>query len=127
MTKGEIMSVYSQLLGNALDQTHAGQGSTTGDVLAQLLERRNRLGTDLSLYPGSDWAPDAIADQLAYDVALIELSRCLGIEVDLTKFGQPQHERARLEHALVSRGIRLDVLAESTEFSDQPQHAWGRR
>ncbi|MGD0379101.1 MAG: hypothetical protein ABSC30_03870 [Acidimicrobiales bacterium] len=121
------MSVYSQLLDTALDQTHSVPGSTTGDVLAQLLERRNRLGAKLSSYTGSDWAPDAIADQLAYDVALIEFSRRLGIDVDLTKFGQPQHERARLEQALVSRGIHLDVLEESAEFSDRPQHAWGQR
>lgn len=121
------MSVYSQLLGNALDQTHASQGSTTGDVLAQLLERHNRLGTNLSPYTGSDWAPDAIADQLAYDVALIELSRRLGIEVDLTKFGQPQHERARLEQVLVSRGILLDGFKGSIELSDQPIRAWGQR
>ena len=62
----------------------------------------------MPVYAGSDWAPAAIADHLAYDAALIELSRHLGIEVDLTRFGQPQHERARLEQALVARGIRLD-------------------
>jgi hypothetical protein len=121
------MSVYSQLLGSALDQTHSGHGLTTGDVLARLLERRNRLGTKMSLYTGSDWAPDAIADQLAYDVALIELSQRLGIEIDLTKFGQPQHERARLEQVLVSRGIRLDEFEKPTEFSEQPPRAWGHR
>jgi hypothetical protein len=121
------MSVYSQLLGSALNQTPAGQESTNGDVLAELLERRSRLGANLSLYSETDWAPDAIADQLAYDVALIGLSRRLGIEVDLTKFGQPKHERARLEQALVSRGIRLDGLNESITSSVQPLRAWGQR
>ncbi len=121
------MSVYSQLLRSALDQSHAGQGSTTGDVLAQLLERRSQLGSSLSLYTGSDWAPGAIADQLAYDVALIELSRRLGIEVDLAQFGQPQRERARLEQVLKSRGIHLDGLNESTQRNEAPLRAWGQR
>ena len=121
------MSVYSQLLGSALDQTGTDQGSTTGDALALLLERRNRLGTNLSSYAVSDWAPDAIADQLAYDVALIEFSQLLGIDVDLTKFGQPQRERTRLEQALVSRGIHLDGLDKSAESNDPPLRLWGQR
>ncbi len=121
------MSVYAQLLGSALDETHSGKSSTTGDALAQLLEHRNRLRTKTLSYTGSDWAPDAIADQLAYDVALIELSQRLGIEVDLTRFGQPRQERDRLEQALVSRGIHLDEFEAPAAFREQPQRAWGKR
>ncbi len=120
------MSVYSELLGTALEQTDSAQGSPPRDLLAELLDRRNRLGENLASYTGYGWAPAAIADHLAYDVALVELSRHLGIEVDLTRFGQPQQERARLEQAVASRGIRLDVLDASAEFSGQPHHAWGR-
>ena len=75
----------------------------------------------------TDWAPDAIADQLAYDVALVELSQRLGIEVDLTRFGQPRQERDRLEQALISRGIHLDEFEAPAEFREQPQRAWGKR
>ena len=98
------MSIYAHLLEDALGQTGPGKSSTTGDVLARLLEIRRRLGTSPSSYTGADWAPDAIADELAYDVALIELCRRLGIEVDVTRFGQPKHERTRLEQALEARG-----------------------
>jgi hypothetical protein len=118
------MSVYAHLLGNALDQAHSEESSTTGDVLAQLLERRNRLRANMPMYTAPDWAPIAIADQLAYDVTLIELSQRLGIEVDRARFSQPQRERARLEQLLVSRGIHLD---ESTESNAQPGRAWGQR
>jgi hypothetical protein len=119
-----MMSIYAKLLDNALDQSQPDPDSTIGDVLAQLLEHRDRLGTSVASHTEFDWAPAAIADQLAYDVSLIELSRRLGIEADLTRFGQPQSERARLEHALVSRGIRLDRLDTP---SQKPQRAWGQR
>jgi hypothetical protein len=121
------MSVYAQLLGNALDQAHSDARTTTGgDALAQLLECRTRLRTNRSSYAGPDWAPDAIADQLAYDVALVELSRRLGIEVDLTRFGQPRQERGRLEQALISRGVHLGDFKEA-QVSEEPHHAWGKR
>ena len=122
-----MTSIYAQLLDHALDQSHSDQNSTIGDALAQLLEYRNRLGTNVSLYTGSDWAPAAIADQLAYDVSLVEFSRRLGIEANLTRFGQPQNERARLEQALISRGIRLEEFDAPSESSEQPRRAWGQR
>jgi hypothetical protein len=118
------MSVYAQLLSHALE-AHPDPSSTTGDALAQLLERRTRLRANTSRTE-SDWAPDAIADQLAYDVALVELSQRLGIEVDLTRFGQPRQERGRLEQALITRGVHLSDFKE-TQASERPQHAWGKR
>lgn len=48
------------------------------------------------------------ADQLAYDLALMELSRLLGIECEVLRFNQPQRERDRLENELASRGIHLE-------------------
>ena len=122
-----IMSIYAQLLDKALGQTHHDETSTTGDALAQLLELRHRLGANLSGYTGADWAPAAVADQLAYDVALIEFCRRLGIEVILTRFGQPQHERTRLEQALVTRGIRLDEFDARTESGEPSHRVYGQR
>ena len=49
----------------------------------------------------------AVADQLAYDIALIEFAQGVGIDFDLEAFDQPQVERGRLEQALVSRGVSL--------------------
>jgi hypothetical protein len=122
-----IMSIYAQLLDQALGQTHSHESSTTGDALAQVLQLRHRLGANRSGYTGVDWAPAAVADQLAYDVALIELCRRLGVEVNLSRFGQPQHERARLEQALVARGIRLGEFDAPTESGQQSQRAYGQR
>jgi hypothetical protein len=122
-----VVSIYVQLLGSALDQSHSDEDTTIGEALAQLLECRNRLGANLSFYTGTDWAPAAVADQLAYDVSLVEFSRHLGIEVDPTKFGQPEHERARLERALVSRGICLEEFDTSGESREELRRAWGQR
>jgi hypothetical protein len=106
------MSIYERLLRSALEQSQSHESSTSGDALAQLLERRRSAG-NCSSYSGPDRAPAAIADQLAYDVALIELSLRLGLEVDLTKFDQPRQERRRLEQALISRGVDLDEFEHS--------------
>lgn len=114
------MSMYSQLLSAALDQTHPpSDDSTTGEALANLLERRSYLGARLASHPGSKWAPGAVADQLAYDIALIEIARQLGIEVDLNGFDQPENERARLERALLGRGVPLDDLDGSMSESQR--------
>ncbi len=121
------MSIYAQLLDDALGQAQVDKTSTTGDALAQLLEIRRRLGATVAGYAGGDWAPAAIADQLAYDIALIELSRRLGIEVNLRGFGQPQHERTRLEQALVARGMRLDEFDAAMPSSEQPRRLYGQR
>jgi hypothetical protein len=53
-----------------------------------------------------------VADQLAYDVALVRLARSLGTEWDLCRFNQPLRERRTLERALGVRGIPLDNRGE---------------
>jgi len=122
---GEIVSIYAELLGSALDQSHLDEDTTFRDALAHLVECRNRLGADLSSY--TDWAPAAVADQLAYDIALIELSRRLSIDVDLARFRQPQHERRRLEQALAAHGVQLEEFDAPTVISEQSQRTWGQR
>ena len=92
-----------------------------------MLEIRHRLGANLPGHTGADWAPAAIADQLAYDIALIELCRRLGIEVNLAGFRQPKHERSRLEQALAARGMRLDEFDATTQSSSPPLRLYGQR
>lgn len=122
------MSIYAQLLDDALAQTQSHETSTTGDAaLAQLLELRRRLGGYLPGDREVDWAPAAIAEQLAYDVALIELSRYLGIEASVTGFDQPKHERTRLERALAARGLRLDELDAPSPTSERSPRLYGQR
>ncbi len=53
------------------------------------------------------WALQAVADQLAYDAALVRLSRRRGIAADPCDFDHPEHGRAMLEEALMARGVDL--------------------
>ena len=54
-----------------------------------------------------DAVPVALAREIAYDVALLELAEVMGIETDLRRFEQPRQERARLEEALRERVTTL--------------------
>lgn len=122
------MSIYAQLLIDALGQRHAEDESpTTADTLAQLVKARDRLSFNRSSYTESDWAPAAVADQLAYDVALIELARLHGIEVSVARFSRPLPERTRLERALVSRGIPLHESDLSDHERQPAELKWGHR
>jgi hypothetical protein len=113
--------MYSQLIGAALDLAQDSDGQpTTSAALANLLRCRVQLGED----PGSDGGLEgvygSVADHLAYDVALMELARLLGVECDASEFDRPETARARLERILTGRGIRLDDTQEQpTPSADQ--------
>jgi hypothetical protein len=99
------MSMYTQLLGSALDQRDdADIGADSGDVLARLSTYRARLRPD-----GPDPDPregfEAVADALNYDVALIVLARSLDIEFAVERFDNG--ERHLLEAALAERGFSV--------------------
>jgi hypothetical protein len=75
--------------------------------LFALLERRQHLDSITSSERGSDWSSTALALQVAYDIALIDLARCVGLNCDPSSFDQPQRRRIEMERQLASRGIRL--------------------
>jgi len=105
------MSMYTELLESALRQPASSKGTTTtGEVLAEVLRCRNRLGSAGEALTGSSWVPGALADELAYDMALIELAGRLGIECDSKEFDKPRFGRSRIEKELASRGVLLDEL-----------------
>jgi hypothetical protein len=112
--------LYTKLLETALDRVHDSDPlPASGEALAELLRCRGQLGTGAFPGLGSGGMVGTVTDQLAYDIALIELARCLGIDCDLHKFGPPQHERELLEGVLAAQGILLDDLDE------QSQPKWG--
>jgi hypothetical protein len=112
--------LYTKLLETALDRVHdSDRLPTSGEALAELLRCRGQLGMGAFPRVGSGGMVGTVTDQLAYDIALIELARCLGIDCDLHKFGPPQHERELLEGVLAAQGILLDDLDE------QAQPKWG--
>ncbi len=53
------------------------------------------------------WALQAVADQLAYDAALVRLGRRRGVPVDLDVFDVPEQGRAKLEQAMLDQGVNL--------------------
>lgn len=102
----QAMSMYTQLLGSALEQRdRADIAPAPGDALAQLSRSRARLRSGR---PGSEspTAFEAVADSLDYDVALIVLARGLDIEFAIDRFDDG--ERHLLEVALALRGIGVD-------------------
>lgn len=106
------MSIYAQLLDAALQERRlAGPPAPSGDLLAELVRCRARLETTLENGTVSNRESKSVAqalgDQLAYDVVLLELARRLGVAPELTGFEPPQVTRSRLEEALVSHGIAL--------------------
>lgn len=101
-------SMYSELLDAALGEADRPDGGP--DVrgsLDELLRYRRHLAEDAAR-TGPDWALQAVADQLAYDIALIRMARSAGVDCSVRGFDRPEQERLRLEHDLKSRGIQLD-------------------
>jgi len=54
-----------------------------------------------------------VSNHLAYDAALIRLSRLLGVDCGAEEFDQPEKARVRLEGVLSARGISVHEMAES--------------
>jgi hypothetical protein len=107
--------MYTQLLGTALaEQQPPETGRGVGAGLAALRSCRSRMRRNERSRSGSGWAPGAVSDQLAYDVALVTLAVEHGIEVELDGFERPQLGRTRLEQALALQGISMD------DVEDQP-------
>jgi hypothetical protein len=111
------VSMYSELLGLAVDHDHFDHGhdhdhvpDTKGAALARLIESRLRLRSARSSEPNDD-ALATLADQLAYDVALLRLARLVGIDCQSTEFGRPEQARRRLERLLATSGIDLHEQA----------------
>jgi hypothetical protein len=108
------MSMYTQLLGAALERHSLSPSeATSGQALADLLHSRKRLKE--ATRHGSNWASAAVADELAYDIALIELARLVGVECEIGEFDKPAEGRTHLEERLESRGIFLGKVGEEIQ------------
>jgi len=99
--------MYSQLLEAVLtyEADPANRRRSSGP-LADLVRQhhtmhRHAVRTD----PG--WALQAVADQLAYDAALVRLARARGIAIGANAFDIPDQGRAQLEEAIIALGVSL--------------------
>ncbi len=110
------MSMYTQLLEAASGQRPPpAAGATEHGAIEEVL----RCGRELQegVPPGTDpdTVPVVLALQVAYDVALLDLARLVGIDTDPSCFEQPQQERERLERGLRDLGVSLEVAVNTEE------------
>jgi hypothetical protein len=107
------MSMYADILDKAFERRAGTGGPTTvSEALIALLECRSRLAsTHPRVRLRGGWAASAVANQVAYDVALITLARCLGIACHPVAFDLPELRRKELDRQLAARGVHLDRMA----------------
>jgi hypothetical protein len=116
--RGILMSMYTQLLEAALNEhRQPAVAPTAVEALAALLHCGTRLGSSGSLERRLDWSSIALANQVAYDIALIELARCVGIACDPGTFDQPVRRRNELTRELESRCIHLNELDQRADYA----------
>ncbi len=99
--------MYTQLLGAALGEVAVNRGLTTDEALANV--RRLRMVRPRPSAGGEGGVAVAVAEELTYDVALIDLAGRFGIECDLRAFDEPERGRAHLESAIEGRGVDLSA------------------
>ena len=116
------MSMYTQLLDAAYRQHRstiegAGEPQALDEVHRCWREMQEGIPPD----GDADTVPVLLAREIAYDVALLELARVVGVDTDPSRFEQPQQERERLERAFGALGMRLEAVADGgrpvSEFS----------
>ena len=110
---GRMNPMYVQLLEAVLNDEgdpSAPVPARSSGPLAELVRLRHVLEKHAARNdPG--WALQAVADQLAYDAALVRLARKRGVPFQLDCFAVPEQGRAELEQALIERGVNLQVRA----------------
>ena len=102
-----VSVMYAQLLEAVLDYEEDPESRPRSQgPLADVVRLRHAMDRRASRTdPG--WALQAVADQLAYDAALIRLARRRGIAAAPPDFETPELGRAALEEALAARGVTL--------------------
>ncbi len=105
------MSMYTQLLEAAFGQhPPPAEGAGVLEALDEVHRCRRELDEGIPPDGDTDTVPVVLALQIAYDVALLELARVLGVDTDPSRFEQPQQERERLERAFAALGVRLEAV-----------------
>jgi hypothetical protein len=103
--------MYTYILEAALrDRSRPDVELTTDETLAVLFECRQHLESIASSERSGDWGSAALANQVAFDLALIDLVKSVGLDCDTSSFDQPQRRRLELERELIALGIPLDEL-----------------
>ena len=111
---GTLVSMYADILNRAFGRrpTTASPPTVT-EAIKEVLDCRSRLAPTRPLERQLDWAASAVANQVAYDVALIDLARSVGIACEPDTFDQPEIRRNELGRELAARGVHLDDAAKT--------------
>jgi hypothetical protein len=97
--------MYSELLARVLAESErAHPGPSPEQALAEYLRCRRGAAPAAWREPDPHWVDSALADEMAYDAALIRYARTLGVPCDSQRFGWPHDERRMTERMLASRG-----------------------
>jgi hypothetical protein len=100
------MSMYAELLTAALaTERRSERTASTEELLAELARCRSRLPSGPLPATVAGGVPAAVADHLAYDIALVALCRHLGIDFEVGAFDRPLAARDRLERLLAAAGF----------------------
>ena len=111
------MSMYTQLLEAAFGQHRPTvEGAGEPEALDEVHRCRRELDEGLPADGDTDTVPVVLALQIAYDVALLDLARVLGVDTDPSRFEQPQQERERLERAFGALGVRLGPVGDGVRL-----------
>jgi hypothetical protein len=109
---GTLVSMYADILDSAFGRRpKVATPPTMNEAITVLLHRRSRLTETRPTGRPRDWAVGALANQVAYDVALIELARAAGIACEPDTFDQPELRRSELGRELAARGVHVDQAA----------------
>jgi SAM-dependent methyltransferase len=100
--------MYVQVLSGALE---TWSGDLTDDDLLQYV-RALRAKLPVRDLGAGIWSAEALAVEVAYDCALINLAAVHGIDVSPRHFAHPKISRIRLEASIASIGIDLDAPPE---------------
>ncbi len=110
--------MYAKLLAAALaDRPSSEIDEDPGSLLSEVKWRHSLLDSSAHNNAISNSAPVALADELAYDIALIALARSAGIQCDVNGFDQPVQQRLKLEQEVARQGIKIFDSDKSTQYS----------
>lgn len=109
-------SLHIDLLSAAIRTRNQSDGvPSIGEASAELERCRRQMVNNDQPRQGPGWSTEAIADQVAYDVALVRCAQSLEIDCDPDRFGWPEDERQPLERIFSSRVLPLVQLKSGGE------------
>jgi len=117
---GQAASMYTELLRAALEELSVAPASDDRDAFfAEVLKRRRELAADVPPeLRTTDAVPVVLARQVGYDVSLIRLAVCLGVETDPRRFEPTGNERERLEQTFRDLGLGVGPVAIAEPYGD---------